>query len=68
MTNNSDTAELGDCARHHARLRPGHAAARHISNLIEQLQNFERNPEVLRPMILMTVRRIEGSSGRQAGE
>lgn len=50
---------LPDCARHLARLRPGHAAANHISNLIEQLQNFERNPDVLRPMIRMTLRRIE---------
>jgi hypothetical protein len=51
--------ELHECARHLARLRPGHPAGRHISNLIEQLQNFERNPDVLRPMIVMTMRRIE---------
>lgn len=56
---------LPDCARHLARLRSGHPAQHHISNLIEQLQNFERNPDVLRPMIRMTMRRIE--EARPAG-
>lgn len=56
MTNNFP---LDECARHLARLRPGHPADRHISNLIGQLANFERNPAVLRPMILATVQRIE---------
>jgi hypothetical protein len=50
---------LTDCARHLARLRPGHPAGAHISNLIEQLKNYERNPILLKPMILMSVQRIE---------
>ena len=42
-----------------ARLRPGHPAGHHISLLIEQLKNYERNPILLKPMIQMTMRRIE---------
>lgn len=42
-----------------ARLRPGHPAGAHISNLIEQLKNYERNPVLMKPRILMTVQRIE---------
>jgi hypothetical protein len=50
---------LPECARHLARLRPGHPAGPHISNLINQLGNYERNPLLLRPMIIMSMRRIE---------
>jgi hypothetical protein len=46
-------------ARHLARLRPGHPAGQHISNLIQQLGNYERNPLVLRPLIMETMQRIE---------
>ncbi|SHJ68693.1 hypothetical protein SAMN05444159_1232 [Bradyrhizobium lablabi] len=46
-------------ASHLARLRPGHPAGPHISNLINQLGNYERNPVLLRPMILMSMQRIE---------
>ena len=46
-------------ARDLARLRPGHPAGHHISLLIEQLKNYERNPILLKPMIQMTMRRIE---------
>ena len=46
-------------ARHLTRLRPGHPAGHHISVLIEQLKNYERNPILLRPMILMSVQRIQ---------
>jgi len=41
------------------RLRPGHPAGHHISLLIEQLKNYDRNPILLKPMIQMTMRRIE---------
>lgn len=41
------------------RLRPGHPAGAHISLLIGQLKNYERNPVLLKPAILMTVQRIE---------
>ena len=50
---------LSVLARDLARLRPGHPAGYHISNLIEQLKNYERNPVLLRPMILMSVQRIQ---------
>lgn len=50
---------LSECARHLSRLRPGHRAGHHISNLIGQLENFDRNPAVLRPMILAACQRIE---------
>ena len=52
-------SSLDVLARHLARLRPGHPAGYHISNLIEQLKNYERNPILLRPMILMSVQRIQ---------
>jgi hypothetical protein len=55
----TEPRSLDVLARHLARLRPGHPAGPHISNLIQQLGNYERNPAVLRPMILMTMRRIE---------
>ena len=55
----SVTEALPELARHLTRLRPGHPAGNHISNLIEQLKNYERNPTILRPMIMRTMRRIE---------
>ena len=50
---------LPELAKALARLRPGHPAGHHISLLIEQLKNYERNPILLRPMILMSVQRIQ---------
>jgi hypothetical protein len=55
----SITVGLPELARDLARLRPGHPAGHHISNLIEQLKNYERNPILLKPMIQMSIRRIE---------
>ena len=59
-----EKTELTNLARHLARLRPGHPAGAHISNLIGQLGNYERNPVLLKPMILMTMRRIEEARQR----
>ena len=55
----SVTGVLPELARHLTRLRPGHPAGHHISLLIEQLKNYERNPILLKPMILMSVQRIQ---------
>jgi hypothetical protein len=46
-------------ARHLIRLRPGHSAGRMISDLIQQLGNYERNPDSLRPLMIRTMQRIE---------
>jgi hypothetical protein len=54
-----DDIPLPECKSGLARLRPGHPAGRFISDLIQQLGNYERNPDVLRGMILRTVQRIE---------
>ncbi len=53
------TLVLPDCQRHLTRLRPGHPAAQHTSNLIQQLGNYERNKDVMRGKILISVQRIE---------
>ena len=55
----TQAGSLDVLARDLARLRPGHPAGHHISLLIEQLKNYERNPILLRPMILMSVQRIQ---------
>lgn len=54
-----DDIPLPECKSGLARLRPGHPAGDHISILIEQLKNYERNPILLRPMIQMTIQRIK---------
>jgi hypothetical protein len=54
-----DDIPLPDCASYLARLRPGHPAGQYISNLIGQLGNYERNPLLLKPKILMSCQRIE---------
>ena len=50
---------MPECTRALRLMRPGHNAAQHISNLIQQLGNYERNKDVMRGMILISVQRIE---------
>lgn len=57
------TVGLPDWRRHLDRLRRTNPdAAPLISNLIEQLRNFDSNPDALRPMILKTIDRIEAAT------
>jgi hypothetical protein len=66
MTNDSELDTIG---RQLASKRPSQAAETqpHVSNLIEQIQNYRFNPEkrdALRPMIFRTIDRLTARQAR----
>lgn len=58
------TLVLPQLAKDLARLRPGHPAGHHISNLIGQLKSYEGNPDGVRPRILASIDRIQATQGK----